>query len=103
MDIANRVKTAVQQVIQENHPFEIDSKNILVLETKPGFEGDYTLVLFPFVKSLKKSLEILGNEWGSMLVKSHPGFFSDFNVVKGFLNLTVSDSAWLQFLKKEYP
>jgi arginyl-tRNA synthetase len=102
MDIASQVKTAVQHVIQESHPFEIDSKNILIQETKPGFEGDYTLVLFPFVKSLKKSPEILGNEWGRLLLKSHPGFFSDFNVIKGFLNLTISDSVWMEFLTGEY-
>jgi arginyl-tRNA synthetase len=102
MEIANRVKTVVQQAIQRNHPSEIDFKNILIQETNPGFEGDYTLVLFPFVKSLKKSPEILGNEWGRLLMESQPGFFSGFNVIKGFLNLTISDHVWMEFLKKEH-
>ena len=44
-------------------------------ETKPEFEGDYTVVLFALVKILKKSPELLGNEIGEQLIKNHPDFF----------------------------
>ncbi|MDZ4793853.1 MAG: arginine--tRNA ligase [Bacteroidota bacterium] len=70
--------------------------------TKPEFEGDYTLVLFSFVKQLKKPPEQLGAEIGEALVKANPEIFTAHNVIKGFLNLTVSDKYWLSFLVANY-
>ncbi|MBL7747082.1 MAG: arginine--tRNA ligase, partial [Chitinophagaceae bacterium] len=70
--------------------------------TKPEFEGDYTLVLFSFVKQLKRSPEQLGAEIGEALVKANPDIFTAHNVIKGFLNLTVADSYWISFLQKNY-
>ena len=99
MDIANRIREIVQKIIQENYQLNIDSKDILINETKSEFEGDYTLVLFSFVKSLKKSPELLGNELGKILLSAHSDLFSRFNVIKGFLNLTIADSAWIDFLQ----
>lgn len=70
--------------------------------TKPEFEGDYTLVLFSFVKQLKKSPEQLGKEIGELLIKNDPDLFSSFNVIKGFLNLGVTDNYWTNFLQTNY-
>lgn len=70
--------------------------------TKPEFEGDYTLVLFSFVKSLKKSPEQLGKDIGDYLLKHNPTLFSSYNVIKGFLNLTVIDNYWTSFLQSSY-
>ena len=74
---------------------------ILVNATKPEFEGDYTVVLFSFVKELKKKPEELGDELGAVLLQENPHLFSAFNVIKGFLNLTISDRYWLDFLHRE--
>ncbi len=73
-----------------------------VNQTKPEFEGDYTVVLFSLIKSLKKSPEQLGNELGQFLVKENPGFYLNYNVIKGFLNLTIVDEYWLSLISTEF-
>ena len=75
---------------------------LIINNTKPEFVGDYTLVLFSFVKQLKKSPEQLGNEIGEALVKANPDIFTAYNVIKGFLNLTISDNYWLGFLQSNF-
>jgi arginyl-tRNA synthetase len=70
--------------------------------TKPEFEGDYTLVLFSFVKQLKKSPEQLGKEIGEKLLEKNANLVSSFNVIKGFLNLVIADSYWINFLQTNY-
>lgn len=102
MDIIDQIRKATRQVLQDSYQYGMDAKDILVNETKPEFEGDYTVVLFSFVKPLKKSPEILGNELGQILISSYPALFSGFNVIKGFLNLSVTDSYWKQFLEKQH-
>ena len=71
-------------------------------ETKPEFEGDYTIVLFVLVKTLKKSPEVLGKELGEQILKDHPDFFSGYNVIKGFLNLTIDDQQLTSLLEENY-
>jgi|SRR5579871_116388 len=102
MDITYEIRKSVQQTLEEHYQFQIDGKSILVNETKPEFEGDYTVVLFSFVKSLKKSPEVLGNELGKLLVEKQPLLFSNFNVIKGFLNLTISEDYWGSFLQQNF-
>ena len=92
MDITSRIKKSTQQALQENYQFTISENDILVNETKPEFEGDYTVVLFSLVKQLKKSPEVLGKELGDFLIQKHSNFFSSYNVIKGFLNLSVADN-----------
>jgi len=98
MDIVSRLRSVVQEILQENYGLKIDLKDILVNETKPEFPGDYTVVLFSFVKLAKKSPELLGQELGQLLVQNHAQLFSAFNVIKGFLNLSLTDSALIDFL-----
>jgi arginyl-tRNA synthetase len=98
MDIISQIRSAAREALLGNYRFSPHEKDLLVNETKPEFEGDYTLVLFSFVKLLKKSPEALGNELGKYLLDSHPALFSGYNVIKGFLNLSVADSRWLEFL-----
>jgi arginyl-tRNA synthetase len=70
--------------------------------TKPEFEGDYTVVLFAFVKQLKQSPDALGKTLGDKLVQENAELFTAYNVIKGFLNLTVNDAYWLNFLQQQY-
>jgi arginyl-tRNA synthetase len=102
IDIISQLKTATSQVLQDQFGFSLRAGDVQVNETKPEFEGDYTVVLFSFVKSLKKSPETLGALLGQALVDRYPQLFSRYNVIKGFLNLTVADNYWLTFLGQQY-
>ena len=102
MAIVPVIQSAVSVQINKLYQVDIDPSSITVSETKPEFEGDYTVVLFALLKTLKKQPEALGNELGQQLVAENAGLFSGFNVIKGFLNLSVSDGWWLQFLQQQY-
>lgn len=75
-------------------------KDFQINQTKPEFEGDYTVVLFSLVKSLKLSPDAIGNQLGAKLLADYPGQFTAFNIIKGFLNITVSDQYWIELLEK---
>ena len=102
MSIAEQIRKASKKTLQELYSLTIDEKDIQINETKPEFEGDYTLVLFSFIKQLKKSPEQLGKEIGDHLVNNDPDLFSAYNVIKGFLNLTIQNNYWVEFLQKNY-
>lgn len=102
MSIVNEIKPLVVQSLKNLYNQDINEEELTINSTKPEFEGDYTLVLFSFVKKLKKSPEQLGNEIGETLVNKNPSIFTGFNVIKGFLNLTVSDNYWFKFLQKNF-
>ncbi|HEY1025630.1 MAG TPA: arginine--tRNA ligase [Sphingobacteriaceae bacterium] len=73
---------------------EITASDINLQETRKEFEGQVTVVTFPFTRFSKKSPEQTGNEIGEYL-STNLQEISSFNVVKGFLNLSISDSFWL--------
>ena len=100
MEITRAIKDAVGRILNAKYGFA--GGTILVNATKPEFEGDYTVVLFSFVKELKKNPEQLGHELGAALLQENPDLFSAYNVIKGFLNLTVADRYWLDFLHGEH-
>lgn len=102
MNISDKIREIVLEIILENYQTTIEPKEILVNETNPEFEGDYTVVLFPFLKKLKKSPEILGKELGEIVSSKYADLFSAYHVIKGFLNLTIRDHFWIDFLKKQY-
>lgn len=102
MSVVLQVKEFAASAIKDLYGFEIAPSGILVNATKPEFTGDYTIVLFAFVKQLKKSPDVLGQELGEYLVKQHPDFYTSFNVIKGFLNLEIGDAYWQAFTQKEY-
>ncbi|HEV7781596.1 MAG TPA: arginine--tRNA ligase [Chitinophagaceae bacterium] len=107
MSIVNQIKTFVAKELKNLYGQELpaaarDESALTINTTKPEFEGDYTLVLFSFVKSLKKSPEQLGAEIGEALVKTNPSVFTAHNVIKGFLNLTISDDYWIDVLQSNF-
>ena len=102
MNIVGNIKEAVQHALKGLYDHQADINSITVSETKPEFEGDYTIVLFSFVKSLKKSPEQLGKELGEYLTQNNASLFTAHNVIKGFLNLTIADSYWTNFLQANY-
>lgn len=104
MGIVSQVKPLIVKTLNDLYGKDAVFKesDLTINITKPEFEGDYTLVLFSFVKQLKKSPEQLGKEIGEHLVQNNPALFPSFNVIKGFLNLTIANSYWTGFLKSSY-
>lgn len=70
---------------------------ILINETRKEFNGDFTFVIFPLVKQIKKSPQEIGNSLGNWLVENEPNIISH-ETIQGFLNLTLSDKFWLDTL-----
>ena len=83
-----------QKAIAEHYGQHIE--NIEIQLTRKEFEGDYTLVLFPLLKLIKAKPEQIGEVLGSYLTK-HVAELTAYNVVKGFLNLSIADSYFLSF------
>ncbi len=102
MSIVGNIKIAVQKALKELYNYDATLDGITVSETKPEFEGDYTIVLFSFVKLLKKSPEQLGNELGEYLIKNNVELFTAHTIIKGFLNLTITDNFWTNFLNQNF-
>lgn len=82
--------------------YGIDSKvdDNLVQPTRKGFEGDLTIVVFPYVKLVRKAPEVIATEIGDELL-ANVDFLSNFNVVKGYLNLSVKTDFWFDFIDQE--
>jgi len=87
----------ISQILNKLYSIDIEPEQVVLQSTKKEFEGDYTLVVFPYVKQARKSPEAVANEIGNMLKTTVPQV-CDFNVVKGFLNLVIADSYWTRFL-----
>ena len=102
MSLVSQIKPLVKTALSNLYNYDVEEKDLTINITKPEFEGDYTLVLFSFLKLIKRSPEQSGNEIGDWLIKNHPELFSGYNVIKGFLNFTITDSFWLDTLAKEY-
>lgn len=102
MSLVATIKDAAVKAIGEKFSVVVSPDEITINQTKPEFEGDYTVVLFTLIKQLRKSPEQLGQELGQHLVAAQPHLFTAFNVIKGFLNLTVADSCFTQFLQENY-
>ena len=102
MSIAKRLQESTVESLTTLFNQAFTEKDFQVNATKPEFEGDYTVVLFSLVKSLKLSPDAIGNQLGEHLVKNYPDLFTAYNIIKGFLNLTVSDSYWMEVLQKNY-
>ncbi|MFZ1799754.1 MAG: arginine--tRNA ligase [Chitinophagaceae bacterium] len=100
MDIINTLKTTTQAAIRELYKMEIPVDDILINATKTEFEGDYTIVFFSISKKLGLSPIEAGEAAGQFLVKQHPNLFTSYNVIKGFLNLTIQENYWIDFLQK---
>ena len=97
MKIEQQIMAAAQAAVKALYGQDVPEKMVQMQKTRSEFEGNLTLVVFPFVKMAKKSPEQTGQELGEYLVE-HCDAVSKFNVVKGFLNLSISNEAWLNLL-----
>ncbi|HSV10286.1 MAG TPA: arginine--tRNA ligase [Hanamia sp.] len=102
MSFISVIQTTAIKSLSELYGQQFSARDFQVNETKPEFEGDYTIVLFSLLKTLKKSPEVLGKELGDYLIKNYSDFLSNYNVIKGFLNLKIADTALVDVLKENY-
>ena len=98
--IVSKIREAADLTIKNLYGSLAEGCAYQINQTKPEFEGDYTVVLFSLVKPLRKSPDGLGQELGEALVAQHPSLFSAFNVIKGFLNLTIAESYWFEIIQQ---
>ncbi|MBW7871006.1 MAG: arginine--tRNA ligase [Flavobacteriia bacterium] len=96
MNLKSIVSEILKNSISDIYGYQPESLEIQ--NTKKEFEGEYTLVVFPLIRELKKKPEIIGEEIGNHLKLKN--LISDFNVVKGFLNMNFKNEFWLTDLIK---
>ena len=97
MKIENQISRAVIAAVKELYAQEVTEAMVQLQKTKSTFEGNYTLVVFPFLKISRKKPEDTAQEIGEYVAK-HCEAVADFNVVKGFLNLVIAAEAWISLL-----
>jgi len=98
MKIEQQIEQAAMAAVKALYGQEVPEKMVQLQKTRSEFEGSLTLVVFPFVKMARKSPEQTGQEIGQYLMDNCEAV-SKFNVVKGFLNLSIADAAWLNLLE----
>lgn len=100
MTIEEKITAGVQQAVQSLYGMEVSAAQVQLQRTKVEFEGHLTVVVFPFVKAARKAPEQVGTEIGQYLVDHVGDTVTKFNVVKGFLNLVISDAPWIELLNQ---
>lgn len=95
MTLENILTTQVKQVVKDLYGLEVEDKQVQLQKTRPEFEGNLTLVVFPFVKAARKAPAQVAQEIGEKLQGE---LVSKFNAVQGFLNMTIADSFWIHCL-----
>ncbi len=93
MSIDSIISEAVAKAVKELYGMDTPADKIVPQATRKEFEGNVTVVVFPWVKAARKSPEAVGAEIGEWLVKNEPAV-EKYNVVKGFLNITISPRFW---------
>lgn len=102
MTLSAQIKCITADALHALYPdAAIDTTQITINLTKPEFTGHYTVVLFPFVKALRMKPNELGAQLGEYLMQ-HCALFSAYEVVSGFLNLSIRDAYWPQFLLNNF-
>ncbi len=99
MNIEEQLSGAVREAVKALYGQEADDKQIQLQETKREFEGHVTLVTFPLLRLSRKKPEETAAEIGNYLTE-HTGLVEKFNVVKGFLNLTIAPAQWIALLNR---
>ena len=98
MNLEITLAQSVAEAIKQLYGAVVETEKIQLQKTRKEFEGDFTLVVFPFLALSKKRPEETAQEIGEQLKNNLP-IISSFNVVKGFLNLAIAPSYWVELLK----
>ena len=97
MKIENKLIESVQKGVKALYGQDVPEKMVQLQKTKKEFEGHLTLVVFPFLKMSRKGPEQTAQEIGEYLKQNEPAI-ANFNVIKGFLNLTIDSNVWIELL-----
>ena len=94
----------VQEAVKDLYGIEITAEQVQLQKTRAEFEGDITLVVFPFVKAARKAPAQVAQEVGEKLLEQgtknqEQGLIEKFNAVQGFLNLSIAQSYWVEQLQ----
>ena len=99
MKIEQQIVGGVMAAVKELYGAEVAESQVQLQKTRSEFEGNLTVVVFPFVRMARKSPEQTAEEIGKWLAENCREVVSSFNVVKGFLNLVIAPQAWLSLLE----
>ena len=99
MELEQSIAKATAQAVKSLYGIDVDADKIQIQKTKKEFQGDITVVTFAFSKAAHKSPDAIGQEIGEYL-KNNAKEVSDFNVIKGFLNISVAKTQWIDTLNK---
>ena len=102
MKIETKITEAVKAIVEELYGQAVPDKMVQLQQTRPEFEGQITLVVFPFTKMSHKAPDATAQEIGAGLMERLPEVVSKFNAVKGFLNLSISSRQWIELLQDIY-
>ena len=98
MNIETILTNSIITAIKELYNHDADPEKIQLQKTRKEFEGDFTFVVFPFLQVSRKRPEETAQEIGAYLAANQP-VVASFNVVKGFLNLAIAPSYWIELLQ----
>ena len=99
--IEDILQKAIAESLLKLYNIETSAEAVTLQKTKKEFSGDLTLVVFPYVKQARKSPEAVANEIGTF-IKDTVNEVTGFNVIKGFLNFSISDDYWLDYANKTF-
>lgn len=97
MNIELELQKSICCALSELYSFQIEKNNVTIQKTSKDFEGHLTVVVFPYLKVSKKSPEQTGTDIGNWLLEN-TNFVDQFNVVKGFLNISIKSKTWINVL-----
>lgn len=100
MNIEQHISTATFAAVKALYNQDLPENQLTLQDTRPEFEGQLTIVVFPIVRFSKKSPEVTANELGAFL-QENVEEITGFNVIKGFLNLSISQAYWLNLFNTE--
>ena len=99
MNLELIIQNAVIDAVKALYQTDVTAEQVQIQKTKKEFDGDVTVVIFPFVKMARKSPEATGQEIGEY-IQGRQSVISAFNVIKGFLNLSINTSFWIDMLNE---
>ena len=99
MNIEQNLQNTIIGALNELYHAQVEASQITLQKTKKEFKGHYTLVTFPLLKISKKNPEQTAQEIGAYLMDK-TSFIAEYNVIKGFLNLTVASNVWIRLLEE---
>lgn len=102
MSVVQSIRSAAAAAIKALYEQTIPAKDIAINTTKPEFEGEYTILVFPFTKFSRLKPEETADQLGKYLAEHNPDLVAGYNVIKGFLNLQICEQYWAQYLQQHF-